>query len=126
MPSWVEALKEWNSGKQTWCIPRRGTPGHAEVLRIMRQEEAPKKAAKAPKVPPEVRAMIREAKEDFDGLDWRDKTTVLTALEKYNLRPPASMKKMYQTWVTSRAHEKARAAKTTGKGRSRMEYCDYE
>jgi hypothetical protein len=127
MPSWIESLKKWNEGKGTWCIPRRGSPGHAEVLKIMHPEEAPKKAAKAPTVPPEVRAMIREAKEDYDRLDMRDKATVLGALEKYNLRAPTVMKKDFNTWMTSRAQEKAvMAKKTTGKGRSRMEYYDYE
>ena len=31
---WIEALKIYNAGK-TWCVPRKGTPEHAEVMRIM-------------------------------------------------------------------------------------------
>lgn len=33
--SWVSALKEWNSGKGTWCIPKKGTTEHGEVLAII-------------------------------------------------------------------------------------------
>jgi len=45
---WIEALKVWN--KRTggaWCVPRKGTSEHAEVIKIMRgdKEEAAKKAA---------------------------------------------------------------------------------
>lgn len=52
MPTWIAALKEWNAGKGTWCIPRKGTEGHAEVVAIMKG--GPKKDdrpyAKAPGV----------------------------------------------------------------------------
>lgn len=33
--SFVEALKIWNKDKEGYCIPRKGTQGHAEVLEIM-------------------------------------------------------------------------------------------
>ena len=35
---WVDALKQWNQDKLIWCIPKRGTPEHAEVKRIMDSE----------------------------------------------------------------------------------------
>ncbi len=35
---WIEALKEWNTGKGTWCIPRKGTPEYDEVRRLMTAE----------------------------------------------------------------------------------------
>ena len=31
---WVEALKIYNAGK-SWCVPRKGTPEHAEVMKIV-------------------------------------------------------------------------------------------
>jgi len=31
---WVDALKEWNKDKQTWCIPRKGTKEYNEVMAI--------------------------------------------------------------------------------------------
>lgn len=43
---WVEALKLWNehkksvSGSHVWCVPRKGTPEHAEVLRHMKGGKA--------------------------------------------------------------------------------------
>lgn len=32
---WTDALKKWNMGSATWCIPRKGTSAHAEVKAIM-------------------------------------------------------------------------------------------
>jgi hypothetical protein len=32
---WIEALKHYNAGKKMYCIPKKGTPEHAEVLAIM-------------------------------------------------------------------------------------------
>jgi len=39
--SYIEALKVWNAkSTQQWCNPRKGTPQHAAVMRIMRGESA--------------------------------------------------------------------------------------
>ena len=44
MPSnWITALREWNSGKDTWCIPRRNTTEYDEVKAIMEKNKAPVK-----------------------------------------------------------------------------------
>jgi len=32
---WIEALKEWNKGKGTWCLPRKGTDEYEDVIDIM-------------------------------------------------------------------------------------------
>lgn len=40
---WIKALKEYNEGQDEWCIPRKNTNEHREVLRIMnRDSEGPK------------------------------------------------------------------------------------
>ena len=45
MPNaWLDALKKWNSGKDMWCMPKRGTPEHAEVVALM-EKKKPKTAA---------------------------------------------------------------------------------
>lgn len=35
--SWIEALKKWNAERegQKWSIPRKGTPEHEQVMKIM-------------------------------------------------------------------------------------------
>ena len=33
--AWIAALKEWNTDKDIWTIPKRGTPEHGEVMEIM-------------------------------------------------------------------------------------------
>jgi len=43
MTTWITALKEWNSGKDTWCIPRRDTVEYDEVRAIMEKNKAPVK-----------------------------------------------------------------------------------
>lgn len=37
MPSaWSIALKQYNEDKPGWCIPKKGTPQHAEILELAR------------------------------------------------------------------------------------------
>lgn len=38
---WTDALKQYNAGKM-WCVPRKGTPEHAEVKLIMERLKNPK------------------------------------------------------------------------------------
>jgi hypothetical protein len=46
---YTDALKEYNKGKPAWCMPRKGTNLHSEVLRIMRGEApAPMRAPSPP------------------------------------------------------------------------------
>ena len=40
---WTDALKIWNERKgkhagQMWCVPKKGTTQHAEVMKIMRKD----------------------------------------------------------------------------------------
>lgn len=37
---WIDALRRWNLGGTSWCIPRKGTPGYETVMKIRRGEEA--------------------------------------------------------------------------------------
>lgn len=41
---WIDALRRWNAGMPSWCIPRKGTPGYDNVMRIRKGEktETPK------------------------------------------------------------------------------------
>lgn len=46
---YTDALKKFNAGKPAWCLPRKGTELHAEVLRIMNTPKKPtRKLRKAP------------------------------------------------------------------------------
>ena len=46
MSNWIIALKKWNEGKPSWCMPKRGTVGYNQVKAIM--ETLPKKPTKKP------------------------------------------------------------------------------
>ena len=43
---WVDALKVYNTGK-SWCVPRKGSPEHAEVMKIMGKSKVESPAAPA-------------------------------------------------------------------------------
>ena len=44
---WVDALKIWNGQRSgAWCVPRKGSPEHAEVKKIMEGEKSETKAGK--------------------------------------------------------------------------------
>ena len=61
--SWIEALKIWNGKKGgTWCVPRKGSVEHAEIMKIMRgASPAPKKGnIKFKKAPPK-KAPVKKA-----------------------------------------------------------------
>ena len=32
---WMDALRKFNAGKGEWCVPRKGTREHKEVMSIM-------------------------------------------------------------------------------------------
>ena len=40
---WIQALQEYNKGKNKWCVVRKGTPEHAEVMKIMNRIKGGKK-----------------------------------------------------------------------------------
>ena len=65
MPTWHEALREWNRGKDAWCMPRKGTVENDAVRAIMARGLRAPKAPKAPKAPavkaPAVKAPVVKA-----------------------------------------------------------------
>ena len=63
MPTWMEAVKIWNSShnKGTWCMPRKGSPEHAVVKGLMAGKKAPHKdAAKMKAAVEEARAASKK------------------------------------------------------------------
>lgn len=39
MLTWIAALKVFNAGSPSWCIPKKGTPGYKTVERIRKGEK---------------------------------------------------------------------------------------
>lgn len=35
---WFEALKIWNAGSPSWCIPRKGTLAYNSIMKIQKGE----------------------------------------------------------------------------------------
>ena len=56
MPNeWIIALKKWNTGKETWCLPRKGSKAYDEVRELMPKklkESAPPEKAPEPESKP--------------------------------------------------------------------------
>ena len=50
--AWITALKKFNEGKGTWCLPKKGTKEYDEVRALMvakpKEESAPAKKESAP------------------------------------------------------------------------------
>lgn len=87
--SWILAVKQWNAGKDAWCIPRKGSPAYHEVKAIMdgSKSKAPTSALKEKKcvscekpsntpptiqqkiIQPERFSTIKEYKKQFYVLD---------------------------------------------------------
>ena len=64
MNKWIVALKKWNAGKSKWCVPRKGSSGHKEVMDI-----AAGKATRSKKVKPKVTPMVSKSyKERVDDV----------------------------------------------------------
>ena len=36
---WIDALRTYNAGMPSWCVPRKGTPGYDRVMRIRQGEQ---------------------------------------------------------------------------------------
>ena len=39
MLTWFEALKRYNAGSPSWCLPRKNTVGYDAVMRIRKGED---------------------------------------------------------------------------------------
>lgn len=39
---WIDALRIWNAGNTSWCIPRKGTPAFEQVMKIRKGEKEAK------------------------------------------------------------------------------------
>jgi len=67
MSVWISALKEYNEKKGMWCMPKKGTAEHAEVMKIMDKMKGSKtepvaKPAKTSKVKAEPVAVAKTSK----------------------------------------------------------------
>lgn len=42
--SWIEALRVYNAGMPSWCVPRKGTPAYETISKLRKGEkvETPK------------------------------------------------------------------------------------
>ena len=42
MPIYIDALKEFNKDKPKWCVPKKGSKDHTEVIAIMKKLKSSK------------------------------------------------------------------------------------
>ena len=95
MISWIVALKKFNKGKDCWCIPKKGSSGHQEVLRLMKNPSSPpdktpfwsKLAAEPPKAkkkPPKAKKLSRKftIADDDDDYNSVDAVAELAAIKQ--------------------------------------------
>jgi len=61
---WIEALKQWNKDRDAWCMPRKGTAEHAQVMAIMgKSAKKVEKKEEAKGAPFDIRASFGKKKE---------------------------------------------------------------
>jgi len=62
MPNpWITALKKWNEGKDTWCLPKKGSKAYDEVRALMPEKKL-KASAEPEKAPAPAPAMPAPSK----------------------------------------------------------------
>ena len=113
----VEALKIWNKGQDTYCIPKSGTPEYYEVLEIMnnlppdvgrgyKKNVKKKKPVVKPVVKPAVKPAVKKP-----------------VVKKPVVKPPPKNAVVEVIKPVVKKPRKPRAKKTTGKGMVRLGGC---
>ena len=51
MSKYFEALKEYNKGKDKWCMPMKGTDDYKIIIKIIEKNKVIKSSSKVPKEP---------------------------------------------------------------------------
>ena len=84
MNKWIVALKRWNEGKDKWCVPRKGSSGHKEVMDIVAGKTRSKKVK--PKVKPMVSKSYKERVDDVVSAAEAVATMQTKKTKMYNMR----------------------------------------
>ena len=84
MNKWIVALKRWNEGKDKWCVPRKGSSGHKEVMDIVAGKTRSKKVK--PKVKPMVSKSYKERVDDVVNAAEAVATMQTKKTKMYNMR----------------------------------------
>ncbi len=62
---WIKALKKYNQGKSSWCIPKKGTTEYKKVMQTVKLPKAMKRAGKdKPDSKSKLEDAMRRAEED--------------------------------------------------------------
>ena len=102
---WVDALKKYNEGKTTWCIPRKGTPEHTEVLDIMKgkKKEPPKidKKTEPSKLVNEIKAAPEMPKEHINSESTVEekRNAVIKWVKRYYMYDPETANMFQKEWT---------------------------
>ena len=84
MNKWIVALKQWNEGKNKWCVPRKGSSGHKEVMDLVAGKTRSKKVK--PKVKPMVSKSYKERVDDVVSAAEAVATMQTKKTKMYNMR----------------------------------------
>jgi hypothetical protein len=66
---WIKALKKYNKGKPCWCIPRKGSEDHDELLRGMRERNPAASHKKRKPAPRRSRKPLRWSKKHDSAVE---------------------------------------------------------
>lgn len=68
---WIQALKKFNKGKNTWCVAKKGTPENAEVRKIMERMKKEERKEESKKIV-SLRCVFLSPKEESKKIDRTD------------------------------------------------------
>ena len=89
---WIEAVKIWNTehNKGKWCVPKKGSPEHSEVMKIMKAEKKVEKKP-VPKAADMYRAKMERDKKVQEDIELGKR--LQKESEEENKKAVAEMKK---------------------------------
>ena len=110
MPSpWILALKKYNEGQGTWCLPKKGYSEHAEVMKIM----AGMKGSKGDDLTPKKKCAKKKGEDckcDVKPAPAK-KAAVAAATPEEIAAEQERLRKVYRERAIKMAEEKAKRAK---------------
>lgn len=139
--AWLKALKEWNSTRDMWCMPRKGTAEYDQVRALMPErastEPKAKKEAPVPKIAEGVsRAELEDMLESYQedrrklatakgaklrkGMDRIDKLEGAVKEKLKEMSSPAAPKAKRTIKVSKKVFEPAAPASAPSSGEERM------
>ena len=87
---WIKALREWNRGNESWCVPKENTPEYNKCIEILQRLQAEAEEERQDDLPltkfvAQARAKTRNTQQDADDVpltEFVPQTKAATAIQR--------------------------------------------